>query len=177
MAPDRDQWICLPLGVVAQDRNRGSHHLTAQSVYFFFGKITRLRVDSRHQVHGKLPHPQVPVRSAYCSPLESIARKLYRSPQGHSSHGQVRIGHEKYLTAFGLRDPKSDVRRPRVRFLRYKIRRFGEAQFALREGSGEHLLDVGFLAVFGHRQLTDQQIACPLQHLLLAEGERLGLVQ
>jgi hypothetical protein len=60
--------------------------------------------------------PSGPAKKRLLFAFGVIVRKLYRSPQEHSSHGQVRIGHEKYLTAFGLRGPKSDVRRPRVRF-------------------------------------------------------------
>src|SRR5205085_317373 len=44
-------------------------------------------------------------------------------------------------------------------------------------GGVEQCLNFGFFAVASHCQLADQEIASALQHLLLAEGKRLGLMK
>src|SRR5215472_11729198 len=58
-----------------------------------------------------------------------------------------------------------------------KFGSFRESQLAFREGLGEHLLDLGFLAITRHGQLAHQQVTRPFEHLLLAKGEWLGLMQ
>jgi len=54
---------------------------------------------------------------------------------------------------------------------------FRETQFALGEGEREQFFDLGFFAVAGHGQFADQQVTGAFQHLLLAERQRLGLVE
>lgn len=46
---------------------------------------------------------------------------------------------------------------------------FGEAQLALGKRDGEDLFHFGFLAVAGHSQFADQEIAGALEHFLFAE--------
>lgn len=54
---------------------------------------------------------------------------------------------------------------------------FGQAQVALRKSQGEHLFNLGLLAVSRHGKFADQQIAGTLQHLLLPKRKRFGLVK
>ena len=58
-----------------------------------------------------------------------------------------------------------------------EFRCFGEAQFALSQGSGEDLFYLGLFAVAGHGQFADKQVAGALQHLFLAKRKRLRLMQ
>ena len=48
---------------------------------------------------------------------------------------------------------------------------------AFGERGRQEFFHLRLFAVAGHGQFADQQVAGPLQHLLLAEGERLGLVE
>src|SRR5437868_10150459 len=62
--------------------------------------------------------------------------------------------------------------------LSFKFRSLWEPQFVLgRQCLGEQFLNDALVAILRHRQFADQQIARPFQHLLLAERQRLGLVQ
>ena len=76
IAPDRDRWICPSPRRCCLGRKRRRASSDSSDLDFWLGKITRLLVDSNHNVHSELPHSQVPVRSAIVRLLESILRKL-----------------------------------------------------------------------------------------------------
>src|SRR5271166_5871830 len=54
---------------------------------------------------------------------------------------------------------------------------FRETELAFGKGGRENFFDLGFFAIASHGELADQKIAGALQHLFLAERERLGLMQ
>jgi hypothetical protein len=54
---------------------------------------------------------------------------------------------------------------------------FWKLEIGFGESASDQQLNLVVVNVLSHCHLADQQIACALEHLLLAEGERLGLVQ
>src|SRR5690348_3080693 len=54
---------------------------------------------------------------------------------------------------------------------------FWKAQLGFGQGLVQQLFNLFFVLVFGQGKLANKQVAGPLQHLLLPEGQRLSLVQ
>ena len=100
--------------------------------------------------------------------------------RGWGNEYRVKVGQRLVGISSGNKsfEMKLGTRSPGTRYLlSLEFRSFREPQAALGERLAEQFFDHALFAVLSHGQLADQEIASPLQHLLLAERKRLGCVQ